>query len=114
MSAPADSERKGHKRKLADTFTYSNAVAGNSGGEKESLAGQVEQMQLEVRVILGTLKAYHMLYCLAGETTGQQHQSFHREVPRQRRPHCFATCCTQPCRAQQVRYSLLHYSVPSL
>ena len=40
MSAPADSERKGHKRKLADTFSYSNAVAGNSAGEKENVTAQ--------------------------------------------------------------------------
>lgn len=46
MSAPADSERKGHKRKLADTFTYSNAVAGNSGGDKDSLAVQVRKRTL--------------------------------------------------------------------
>lgn len=38
MSAVVDSERKGHKRKLADTFTYSNVVA---GGEKDSVPAQV-------------------------------------------------------------------------
>ncbi len=41
MSAPVDSERKGHKRKLADTFSYSNAVAGLNGGEKETVTAQV-------------------------------------------------------------------------
>ena len=94
MSAPADSERKGHKRKLADTFTYSNAVAGNSGGEKESLAGQVIDLQLKVRVTTdGTFQGV-IKYCLAGETTGQHHKSFHREGPRQCRPHCFAPGCS--------------------
>ena len=41
MSAPVDSERKGHKRKLADTFSYSNAVAAQNGSEKETLTCQV-------------------------------------------------------------------------
>lgn len=41
MSAAVDSERKGHKRKLADTFTYSSAVAGHNGGEKETVSAQV-------------------------------------------------------------------------
>lgn len=41
MSAVVDSERKGHKRKLADTFTYSNVVAGHTGGEKDSVPAQV-------------------------------------------------------------------------
>ena len=41
MSTAVDSERKGHKRKLADTFTYSSAVAGHIGGEKEPVSTQV-------------------------------------------------------------------------
>ena len=41
MSAVVDSERKGHKRKLADTFTYSSAVAGHPGGEKDNVPAQV-------------------------------------------------------------------------
>ena len=45
MSAPVDSERKGHKRKLADTFTYSNAVAGTNGGEKETVTTQARDMR---------------------------------------------------------------------
>lgn len=42
MSAVVDSERKGHKRKLADTFTYSSAVAGHTGGEKDNVPAQVQ------------------------------------------------------------------------
>ena len=47
MSAPVDSERKGHKRKLADTFTYSNAVAGINGGEKETITVQARAFECQ-------------------------------------------------------------------
>ncbi|KAL0037798.1 hypothetical protein WJX77_012429 [Trebouxia sp. C0004] len=50
MSAPVDSERKGHKRKLADTFTYSNAVAGINGGEKETITVQVRRLLSIIKV----------------------------------------------------------------
>ena len=46
MSAVVDSERKGHKRKLADTFTYSSAVAGHAGGEKDNVPAQVHMTAL--------------------------------------------------------------------
>ena len=73
MSAAVDSERKGHKRKLADTFTYSSAVAGHTGGERETVSAQVwfcsllrllevlsQQVStycLQVRRLLGIIKA---------------------------------------------------------
>ena len=47
MSAPVDSERKGHKRKLADTFTYSNAVAGTNGGGKETITVQARAFECQ-------------------------------------------------------------------
>ena len=68
MSAPVDSERKGHKRKLADTFTYSNAVAGTNGGEKETITVQVRAFECQQYLIAVFFHSY--LRCLV-LTTGQ-------------------------------------------
>lgn len=104
MSAVVDSERKGHKRKLADTFTYSNVVAGHTGGEKDSVPAHVlyDSFACSFDPAVESVQIPNQL--LVGETTAWCHQRMHTEVPRQCGPCGAAKSCSQLSRAQQVRY----------
>jgi hypothetical protein len=73
MSAPVDSERKGHKRKLADTFTYSNAVAGINGGEKETITAQARESECQQFLTALFSQLPEVLVVTTGQTLACHH-----------------------------------------